>query len=109
MNLGTLSTIAMVKPKNLTILAIDNGVHGSTGNQPTATSHGTDLELIAKGAGFDKTYKVATETQILSVIKSLHEGPNFVHIVAKPGNAKVPNVPLTPLEIKKNVMEAIRN
>jgi len=109
MNLGTLSTIAMVKPKNLTILAIDNGVHGSTGNQPTATSYCTDLELIAKGAGFMKTYKAATEPQILSAIKSLRDGPNFVHILAKPGNAKVPNVPLTPLEIKKNVMEAMKN
>jgi sulfopyruvate decarboxylase subunit beta len=109
MNLGALSTIAMVKPKNLTILAIDNGVHGSTGNQPTATSCCTDLELVAKGAGFDKTYKAATDPQMLSVIKSLHEGPNFVHILAKPGNTKVPNVPLTPLEIKKNVMEAIKN
>jgi sulfopyruvate decarboxylase subunit beta len=67
------------------------------------------LELIAKGAGFDKTYKAATEPQTLSAIKSLREGPNFVHILAKPGNAKVPNVPLTPLEIKKNVMEAIKN
>jgi sulfopyruvate decarboxylase beta subunit len=109
MNLGTLSTIAMVKPKNLTILAIDNGVHGSTGNQPTATSYGTDLELIAEGAGFTKTYKVATEPEILSAINSLRDGPNFVHILAKPGNAKVPNVPLTPLEIKKNVMEAMKN
>jgi sulfopyruvate decarboxylase beta subunit len=109
MNLGTLSTIAMVKPKNLTILAIDNGVHGSTGNQPTATSYGTDLELIAEGAGFTKTYKVATEPEILSAINTLHYGPNFVHILAKPGNAKVPNVPLTPLEIKKNVMEAMKN
>jgi sulfopyruvate decarboxylase subunit beta len=109
MNLGILSTIAVVKPKNLTIVAIDNGVHGSTGNQPTATSYGTDLELIAKGAGFAKTYKAATEPQILSAIKSLNEGPNFVHILAKSGNANVPNVPLTPLEIKKNIMEAIKN
>jgi sulfopyruvate decarboxylase subunit beta len=109
MNLGALSTIAVVAPKNLTIIAVDNGVHGSTGNQPTATSYCTDLELIARGAGFAKTYKAATEPQILSAIKSLSEGPNFVHILAKPGNAKVPNVPLTPREIKKNVMEAIKN
>jgi len=108
MNLGTLTTIAMVKPANLTILAIDNGVHGSTGNQLTATSHGADLELIARGAGFVKTYKVATESQILSTVESLSEGPNFVHVLARPGNAKVSNVPLTPEKIKQNVMEAIK-
>jgi sulfopyruvate decarboxylase beta subunit len=108
MNLGALSTIAVVRPRNLTILAIDNGVHGSTGNQLTATSYGADLELIARGAGFVKTYKVATEPQILSTIKNLSEGPNFIHILARPGNAKVPNIPLTPKRIKQNVMETIK-
>ena len=108
MNLGTLSTIAVAKPSNLTILAIDNGVHGSTGNQPTATSYGADLQLIAKGVGFANTYKAATEFQILSAVKRLRKGPNFVHILAKPGNSEVSNIPLSPLEIKKNVMEAIR-
>ena len=35
MNPGTLATAASLAPKNLTILAIDNGAYGSTGNQPT--------------------------------------------------------------------------
>ena len=108
MNLGALSTIAVAKPRNLTILAMDNGVHGSTGNQPTATSCGVDLELIAEGSGFDKTYKVASKDEILHTLQSLSGGPNFVHVLARSGNAKVPNIPLTPVEIKRNVMGAIR-
>jgi len=108
MNLGTLSTIAVAKPRNLTILAIDNGVHGSTGNQPTATSHGVDLELIARGSGLNETYKVASRDEITSTLNDLGKGPNFVHVLAKSGNAKVPNVSLTPVQIKQNVMEAIR-
>jgi sulfopyruvate decarboxylase subunit beta len=107
-NLGTLSTIAMAKPKNLTILAIDNGVHGSTGNQPTATSYCVDLELVAKGLGIEKTSKVANRGEILSALDGLRSGPNFVHILALPGNADVPDVPLTPIEIKRNVMESLR-
>jgi sulfopyruvate decarboxylase subunit beta len=107
-NLGTLSTIAMAKPKNLTILAIDNGVHGSTGNQPTAASTCVDLELVAKGLGIDKTSKVANRGEILSALDGLHSGPNFLHILALPGNADVPDVPLTPIEIKRNVMESLR-
>jgi sulfopyruvate decarboxylase subunit beta len=98
----------VAKPRNLTILAIDNGVHGSTGNQPTATSCGVDLELIAQGSGFDKTYKVASNDEILHMLQSLSGGPNFVHVLARSGNAKVPNIPLTPVEIKRNVMGAIR-
>jgi sulfopyruvate decarboxylase beta subunit len=108
MTLGALSTIAVAKPRNLTILAIDNGVHGSTGNQPTATSYGADLELIAKGSGFNKTYKVAGKQQIISTVQNLTAGPNFVHILARAGNADVANIPLTLGEIKRNVMEAIK-
>jgi sulfopyruvate decarboxylase subunit beta len=108
-NVGTLSTIALAKPKNLTILAVDNGVHGTTGNQPTATSFCTDLELTARGLGIGKTYKAASREGILAVLRDLDDGPNFVHILAKPGNASVPDVPLTPLEIKRNVIEALKN
>ena len=109
MNLGALSTIAVEKPKNLSILAIDNGVHGSTGNQPTATSYCVDLEAVAKGLGFEKTCKVANREEITSTLEDLGEGPNFIHLLAKPGNAKVPNIPLTPMEIRKNVIESLEN
>lgn len=108
MNLGTLSTIALAKPKNLTIVAIDNGVHGSTGNQATAACYGVDLELIAKGSGFTNTHKVASREEIVSTIHNLRPGPNFIHVIAKPGNADVSNIPLSPQEIKQNVMEAIQ-
>lgn len=106
-NLGALSTVAVSGPKNLTILAIDNGVHGSTGNQPTATSFCVDLEQTARGLGMKKTYKVTDRKEILPVLKGLSKGPNFVHILAKPGNANVPDPLLNPLEIKANVMEAL--
>ncbi|WXG44405.1 MAG: sulfopyruvate decarboxylase subunit beta [Promethearchaeati archaeon SRVP18_Atabeyarchaeia-1] len=108
MNLGALSTIATARPPNLTILAIDNGVHGSTGNQPTATSLCVDLEVAAKGLGIEKTSKAASREQILSAIQSLDEGPNFVHILARPGNSNVSDIPLSPLDIKKNIMESLR-
>src|ERR1700720_3320912 len=37
MQLGCLSTIAMLRPKNLAILVMDNGCYQITGAQPTAT------------------------------------------------------------------------
>lgn len=109
MNMGALSTIARMKPRNLTIIAIDNGVHGSAGNQPTATSYCVDLEIVARGMGLNRTYKVASAEEISSVLQDLSEGPNFVHVLAKQGNACVPEIPLTPIEIKQNVMEALRS
>jgi len=109
MDLGALTTAAREGGPNLTILAIDNGVHGSTGNQPTATAYGADLEMIARGSGFIRTFKAADIGMILSTLPLLPSGPNFLHVPAKPGNAQVPNVPLTPIEIRNNVIEAIAN
>ena len=44
MNPGTLAVCAAAAPKNLTILAIDNGAYGSTGSQPTHAATCVDLE-----------------------------------------------------------------
>lgn len=108
MNPSTLATVALAAPKNFTLLVVDNGVYGSTGNQPTAANGYADLELAARGFGIKNTYKVATDGQLRKVFEELGEGPNFIHAVAKPGNAELPNVPLSPVEIKENVMEFLR-
>src|SRR5260370_28570752 len=51
MNLGTLSTLARYKPKNLVHIVFDNESLLSVGGVPTATSTGTDLEGMAPAAG----------------------------------------------------------
>ena len=38
MNLGSLTTIGTLKPQNLVHIVLDNGIHESTGNQPTHTN-----------------------------------------------------------------------
>ncbi len=106
-NLGSLATIAQVAPKNLTIFAIDNGVHGSTGNQPTATGSVTDLGECARKLGIDQVWRGSNAKQIDTIVSHLENGPNFVHIPAKPGNADVPIIPLSPLEIRRQFTTAI--
>jgi len=51
MQVGCLATIAMLKPKNLAIVVMDNRSYQITGGQPTATASGTDLVTMARGAG----------------------------------------------------------
>ena len=51
MQIGCLATIAMLKPKNLAIVVMDNRSYQITGGQPTATASGTDLVTMARGAG----------------------------------------------------------
>src|SRR5437868_8208624 len=51
MQLGSLATVAMLKPANLAIVVMDNASYQITGSQPTATSAGADNVAIARGAG----------------------------------------------------------
>ena len=108
-NLGTLATIAQEQPKNLTLIVVDNGVHGSTGNQPTAASRWVDLSGTARGLGIKKTYRVAERDKLINLLSQLGDGPNFVHVLARPGNAPVPTIPLTPEQIKQAFMQEVRS
>jgi sulfopyruvate decarboxylase subunit beta len=51
MNLGGLTTLARYAPTNLTHIVFDNESLLSVGGFPTATSTGSDLSAIARGAG----------------------------------------------------------
>ncbi len=108
MNPGTLATAASLAPKNLTILCIDNGAYGSTGNQPTLAGSCVDLEQVARGFGYANTVKVAGEQEIVNVLKQPREGLLFIHALAIPGNKDVPNIPLHHLEIRRLVQEVLR-
>jgi sulfopyruvate decarboxylase subunit beta len=107
MNLGSLSTIANNNPSNLTLIVIDNGSYGSTGDQKTYTSKKTKLETIAKGAGFDSITVIKNEEKIILTLKDLGLGCHFVKIEVLPGNAQVENIPLEPVDLKHRFMNSI--
>jgi len=107
MNLGSLSTIANNQPKNLTLIVIDNGSYGSTGNQKTYTSKKTKLETIAKGAGFESITVINNEEDIIPILKGLKIGCHFIKINTLPGNAQVENILLKPEEIKNRFIDSI--
>jgi thiamine pyrophosphate-dependent acetolactate synthase large subunit-like protein len=77
MALGCLATIATVKPRNLTIVIMDNGIYQITGKQPTATVTGvSDIVAIARGAGLEATW-IADEAHFDELIdrRFEHGGP----------------------------------
>lgn len=108
--LGTavLPVVAAEVPANLTIVCLDNGAFGSTGNQPTPASGLVDMELLARAAGIRNTCKVQDERELKEAWEDRGRGPNFIHVVLKPGNAPVPNIPLAPAEIRERFMRALR-
>lgn len=56
MGIGSLATIAAKRPRNLTIVVLDNGHFGETGMQRSHSSLGTDLVAVAKGFGIEDAF-----------------------------------------------------
>ena len=50
MQLGCLSTIATLAPRNLGLIVMDNGIYQITGSQPTGAAR-ADIVAIARGCG----------------------------------------------------------
>jgi thiamine pyrophosphate-dependent acetolactate synthase large subunit-like protein len=61
MQLGCLSTIATLKPKNLCMIVMDNGIYQITGAQPTPAAVSTDLIAVAIGCGLTNSTWAADE------------------------------------------------
>jgi len=91
MNIGSLATVATIGPQNLSIICIDNGCHGETGGQTGHTSHNTNLEMIASGAGLASAMTIETEDDLALGAKFLNEspGPRFIQLRVKDGPPSV--------------------
>jgi sulfopyruvate decarboxylase subunit beta len=84
MNLGTLTTLARYRPRNLTHIIFDNGSLLSTGGFPSHTTEGiTDLAAIAKGAGIPHVKTASTPFDFVEAVADAFEGEGLHVIVAK--------------------------
>ena len=61
MQLGCLSTIATLAPKNLTMIVMDNGIYQITGAQPTPAAAVSDLVAVAIACGLANSAWAADE------------------------------------------------
>jgi thiamine pyrophosphate-dependent acetolactate synthase large subunit-like protein len=75
MGLGSLATIGVQQPANLSIVVIDNERYGETGMQATHTAHGVDLGAVARACGL----KVCSFATLREAIHS-QPGPNFAAV-----------------------------
>jgi thiamine pyrophosphate-dependent acetolactate synthase large subunit-like protein len=69
MQLGTLSTIATLAPKNLTMIVMDNGIYQITGAQPTPAAAHADLVAIAIASGVANSAWAADEEDFERLIE----------------------------------------
>lgn len=82
---GVLTTIARYRPKNLIVVAFDNGAYLTTGSgkAPTATAFGTDIEQMGKAAGMSKTGTVDRIDAAKNALEKAFREPGPWLIVAK--------------------------
>ena len=89
MGLGGLATIAIAKPKNLTIVVIDNGHFGETGMQKSHTGLGLDLARIGAACGFAESLLIEDLAGVEAVRAQLQQaaaGPRLYVIKVKAEN-----------------------
>ena len=106
MNLGSLTTIASQKPKNLIHIVFDNSVHESTGGQPT-NSNFVNIEKIAKACNYNHTFTVRTENNLLKILDKIKKLKGPIMIVVKIQQSKgekSKRVKILPIKIKERFM-----
>jgi thiamine pyrophosphate-dependent acetolactate synthase large subunit-like protein len=93
MSLGCLSTIAQVKPRNLTIIILDNGIYQITGKQPTTTQSTADVVEIARGCGIANSLWIRDEAHFDELIDRAFDDGGPILLAAKiddqPGYSKM--------------------
>ncbi len=84
MNLGTLTTLARYRPRNLIHIIFDNGSLLSTGGFESHTTSGiTDLAAIARGAGIEHVATADTPLQFGEAVLEAFERDDLSVILAK--------------------------
>ncbi|MDB5654850.1 MAG: aldehyde dehydrogenase [Tardiphaga sp.] len=91
MGIGSLLTVAVKQPKNLTIAVLDNGHYGETGMQLSHAGLGARLDIIAQGAGFQSISLITDLNGVAGFRTTLHDigsGPHFAQFKIQPGNTE---------------------
>ena len=83
MGMGSLATVGLQKPANLTIVVLDNEVYGETGGQASHTAATVDFVGVAKSCGIPDARSITTMAEVEAFAASLQDvagGPRFVSI-----------------------------
>ena len=83
MGMGSLATVGLQKPANLTIVVLDNEVYGETGGQASHTASTVDLVGVARSCGIQDARAIATMADIGTFASSMQDvssGPRFASI-----------------------------
>ena len=83
MGMGSLATVGVQKPKNLSILVLDNEAYGETGGQMSHTAATADLVGVARACGIPDSKAISTLGEIEAFGKAMQDvtsGPRFANV-----------------------------
>ncbi len=83
MGIGSLATVGLQKPANLSIVVLDNEVYGETGGQASHTAATVDLVGVARSCGIAEVNTLSTMAEIEAFRPSMQDvttGPRFASI-----------------------------
>jgi phosphonopyruvate decarboxylase len=87
MKMGTIATIGACGPENLVHVVLDNGVHDSTGGQPTV-SPSVDFAEVALACGYARAYACDGDEGFRTAVREslTNPGPHLIHMRIQPGS-----------------------
>ena len=108
MTLGCLTTIANVKPRNLTVIIWDNGIYQITGKQQAATGGVTDIVAVARGAGISASEWVRDEAHFDKLLdRRFDDGGPILLAVRIDDEAGKGQTPRDPALIRSRFMKGL--
>jgi thiamine pyrophosphate-dependent acetolactate synthase large subunit-like protein len=109
MGLGSLATIGVQRPRNLSVVVLDNEHYGETGMQPSHTRFGVDLAGVAKACGIVSASKTTTFAEVVRLRGEIHKasGPLFAQIKISPDKLPLVLPPRDGTELKNRFREAL--
>lgn len=109
MNAGALATIGVRKPRNLSVVVLDNERFGETGEQVSHTAAGIDIAGIAIASGFAATETVHDIAHIDEVRQHLvaQAGPYLAVVKVSAGRSPVVMPPKSGVVLKSRFRQAL--
>jgi thiamine pyrophosphate-dependent acetolactate synthase large subunit-like protein len=83
MGMGSLATVGLQKPTNLSIVVLDNEAYGETGGQVSHTAAAADLVGVARACGIADSKAISTLAEIeafAKVMQDVSSGPRFANV-----------------------------
>ena len=109
MGMGSLATIGAQRPRNLSVVVLDNERYGETGMQASHTAFGVDLAAAAKACGFVSATMVTTMEQVRRLRAQLPrtDGPMFAQVKVAPDKLPLVLPPRDGAHLKDRFREAL--